>query len=174
METKTVDNDPDGDYFGPISGAKTVLLTTYRRDGTPVGTPVHVVAESNVAYIRTFDPSGKLKRMRRNPYVEVAPSTMRGRVTGPALAARARVLEGEESNAVARALARKYPLAHGKLIPWFHRRKGLTTVHIELTPASEGEPYGEPVARAARPAKPPMSGKHSPRAPQNAPDQCAV
>jgi hypothetical protein len=31
-------------------------------------------------------------------------------------------------------LARKYPIMHGRLIPWFHRRKGLVTTHIELTP----------------------------------------
>ncbi|HZA74799.1 MAG TPA: PPOX class F420-dependent oxidoreductase [Acidimicrobiales bacterium] len=121
-------------YFEPIEHAKTISLTTYRRDGTPVRTPVHVVAHDDVAYIRTFDPSGKLKRMRSNPEVEVAPSTVRGRVTGQSRAAKARILAGEESDAVGRALARKYPVMHGRLIPWFHRRKGLVTTHIEVTP----------------------------------------
>jgi hypothetical protein len=32
-------------------------------------------------------------------------------------------------------LAAKYPFLHGRLIPWYHRRKGLVTTHIELTPA---------------------------------------
>ena len=114
-------------YFEPIEHAKTISLTTYRRDGTPVRTPVHVVAHDDVAYIPTFDPSG-------NPEVEVAPSTVRGRVTGQSRAAKARILAGEESDAVGRALARKYPVMHGRLIPWFHRRKGLVTTHIEVTP----------------------------------------
>jgi hypothetical protein len=95
---------------------------------------VHVVAHDDVAYIRTFDPSGKLKRMRNNPEVEVAPSTVRGRVTGESRRAKARILTGEEADAAGRALARKYPILHGRLIPWFHRRKGLVTTHIELTP----------------------------------------
>jgi PPOX class probable F420-dependent enzyme len=121
--------------FDPIASAKTILLTTFKRDGTPVGTPVNVaVMSGDVAYVRTFDPSGKLKRMRRNADVEVAPSTLRGRATGPSVPARARVLAGSESETAATALAHKYPLMHGRLIPWYHRRKGLITTQIELTP----------------------------------------
>jgi uncharacterized protein len=120
--------------FDPIATARTILLTTYRRDGTPVGTPVNVVVVGNdVAYIRTFDPSGKLKRMRRNADVEVAPSTIRGRVTGPTVAARARILTGAESDAAAAALAHRFPFFHGRLIPWYHRHKGFVTTQIELT-----------------------------------------
>ena len=121
-------------YFDPLQHSRNVLLTTYRRDGTPVGTAVHVVARGDVAYVRTFDPSGKVKRMRNNSGVEVAPSTVRGRPTGPALPAKARFVEDAESAAVGRALAGKYRILHGHLIPWYHRRKGLTTVHVELTP----------------------------------------
>lgn len=118
-----------------FSGARQVLLTTYRRDGTPVGTPVHIAVAGPVAYVRTFDPSGKLKRLRRNPRVEIAPCTLRGRVTGPALAATARILAGAESAHAARLIEAKYPFLHGRLIPWYHRRKGFVTTQIELTPA---------------------------------------
>jgi hypothetical protein len=121
-------------HFSPIEDARYIVLTTFRRDGTPVPTPVHVVSEGDVAYIRTFDPSGKLKRMRNNPEVEVAPSTARGKVTGASRRASARILAGAESDAVAEAITRKHPFLHGRLIPWFHRRKGLATVHVELAP----------------------------------------
>jgi len=121
--------------FDAIPAARTILLTTYRRDGTPVGTPVNVVVgPGDVAYIRTFDPSGKLKRMRRNADVDVAPCTVRGRVTGPTVPARVRILTGAESDTAAAALARRFPLLHGRLIPRYHRRKGLVTTQIELTP----------------------------------------
>jgi PPOX class probable F420-dependent enzyme len=121
--------------FDSVASARTILLTTYKRDGTPVGTPVNVaVVGGDVAYIRTYDPSGKLKRMRRNADVEVAPSTVRGRVTGPAVPARARILAGAESDAAAAAIVHKHPLVHGRLIPWYHRRKGLVTTQIELSP----------------------------------------
>ena len=100
-----------------------ILLTTYRRDGTPVGTPVHVAVEGDVAYVRTFDPSGKLKRMRNNADVDIAPATLRGRATGPSSHARARILDGDESAHAAHLLATKYPLLHGRLIPWYHGRR---------------------------------------------------
>jgi uncharacterized protein len=119
--------------FTRFAGERQILLTTYRRDGTPVGTPVHVAVEGDRAYVRTFEPSGKLKRIRNNPEVEIAPSTLRGRPTGPARNVRARVLGGEEAAHAAHLLAAKYPLLHGRLIPWYHRRKHLVTTELELT-----------------------------------------
>jgi uncharacterized protein len=124
----------DTGQFAAIADNTYVLLTTYKRDGTPVGTPLHVVARGDHVYVRTFDPSGKLKRIRNNPDVEVAPSTVRGKVLGASRPARARILDGAESGAAAEALADKYPILHGHLIPWYHRRKGLTTTQLELTP----------------------------------------
>ncbi len=117
---------------------RTVLLTTYRRDGTPVGTPVHIAVAGNRAFFRTWETTGKLKRIRRNPDVAVAPSTVRGAPTGPAIRARARVLRGDEARYAARALARKYPILHGVAIPLFHRLRGYTTMHVELTPREDG------------------------------------
>ena len=49
---------------------QTVLLTTFRRDGTPVGTPVSVAVEGNRAYFRTWESAGKLKRI---PFKDRAP-----------------------------------------------------------------------------------------------------
>jgi uncharacterized protein len=114
---------------------KYVLLTTYRRDGTPVGTPVNIAVDGDSAFVRTWDTAWKLKRIRNNPEVEVAPSTMRGKPTGPALDARARILEGEESAYAGRAIARKHRILHGVLVPLVHRLRRNKTVHIELTPA---------------------------------------
>jgi uncharacterized protein len=133
MET-TID-DLRVEHAGPFArfaGERQILLTTYRRDGTPVGTPVHIAVEGDRAYVRTFEPSGKLKRIRNNPEVEIAPSTLRGRPTGEARTARARVLDGQEAAHAAHLLAAKYPLLHGRLIPWYHRRKHLITTELEL------------------------------------------
>jgi uncharacterized protein len=124
----------DTDQFAALADNKYVLLTTYKRDGTPVGTPIHVVARDGHVYVRTFDPSGKLKRIRNDADVEVAPSTARGKVRGASRPARARILTGAESDVAAEALAGKYPILHGHLIPWYHRRKGLKTTQLELTP----------------------------------------
>lgn len=118
----------------PFVRQRTVLLTTYRRDGTPVGTPVHVAVDDDLAFVRTWDTTWKLKRIRNNPEVELVPSTFRGRPTGQKIRARARILHGEESARAGRRLADKYPFLHGVLIPFIHRARGNETMHVELRP----------------------------------------
>jgi len=122
----------------PFVRKRTMLLTSYRKDGTPVGTPVHVAVAGDRAFFRTWDATWKAKRLSRNPAVEVAPSTFRGRPTGVAVRAHARLLSGEEEATAARALSAKYRLLHGAVIPWIYRRKGWRGVLYEITPA-EGQ-----------------------------------
>jgi PPOX class probable F420-dependent enzyme len=121
----------------PLDKQWAVLLTTYKRDGTPVGTAVNIVVEGDHAYFRTWDTAWKLRRIRNIPEVECAPSTPHGRPTGPAIRAHARVLEGEESARAGRLLARKYPVSHGLLVPLVHRLRGNKTMHVELSPAGD-------------------------------------
>jgi uncharacterized protein len=131
--TRTEAQEVSG-YFAPLSASKYMLLTTFRRDGTPVETPVHVVVEGDAAVFRTWDVSGKAKRIRRTATVEVAPSTLRGGRKGPDLPARAVLLEGEESRRAAEKLAQKHPVLHGHLIPWAHGRRGWKTQQYRLVP----------------------------------------
>ena len=121
---------------------KTAVLTTYRRDGSPVATPLSVVADGDRLLIRSYQAAGKVRRMRHHPEVEIAPSTARGRPTGPPLTALARRLDGEDARRAARLLARKYPGLQGVLVPLAHRllrsRYG-ATVHYELLPTDRPE-----------------------------------
>src|SRR5262245_5085337 len=121
----------------PFVRQKTALLVSYRRDGTPVGTPLSVAVDGDHAFVRSYERAWKTKRIRNRPEVELAPSTARGKPTGPAIRARARRLEGAEAKRAARALARKHPLLHGVVVPFGHRvgrsRTG-RTVHFELRP----------------------------------------
>jgi PPOX class probable F420-dependent enzyme len=118
---------------------KTVLVTTYRRNGRPVGTPVSLAVDGDHAYLRTFEKAGKTRRIQNNPRVDIAPSTARGQPTGPAIQATARRLEGAEVRRAARLLTHKHPLLHGLLVPLTHRlgrAKTGRTVHFKLTPAT--------------------------------------
>ncbi len=126
--------------FGPLARQTYVLLTTFKRDGTGVGTPVHIAVDGELAYFRTWDTTWKLKRIRNNPEVEVAPSTFGGGPTGAAVRARARILDGKESSNAGRLLARKHPILHGFLIPLVHRLRGNETMHVELRPLMEEVP----------------------------------
>src|SRR4030088_2373507 len=97
---------------GDWSGSRYLLLVTYRRDGRTVATPVWFAPAGGVLYVRTEAGSGKVKRIRREPRVLIAPSHLRGTPLEPALGASARILEDNSGVATAeRALAARYGLA---------------------------------------------------------------
>ncbi|MFF0219954.1 PPOX class F420-dependent oxidoreductase [Streptomyces vinaceus] len=73
-----------------LNQGKYVSLTTFRKDGTPVATPVWAVADGGELYVWTRSDSWKVKRIRNNGRVAVSPCDVRGRV-----AEGAAVLEGE-------------------------------------------------------------------------------
>jgi PPOX class probable F420-dependent enzyme len=125
--------------LAPFVEQKTALLTTFRRDGTPVATPLSVAVEGDHAYFRTYEKAGKTKRLRNDSHVELTPSTTRGTPTGTSIAAEVRRLGGTEDRHAARLLRRKHPLLHGIVVPLSHRlgrAKTGHTVHFELTPSS--------------------------------------
>jgi uncharacterized protein len=122
--------------FEDFRETRTVLLTTRKRDGTTVGTPVHLaLGLDGSAYFRTWSATGKVKRIRNFPQVWIAPSTMSGKPTGPTRQATAHRLLGPEAAAAADALAHKYPIMQGLLVPAFHRLTKKTTVHYVLLPS---------------------------------------
>jgi PPOX class probable F420-dependent enzyme len=118
-----------------LKATKTVLLTTYKRDGTPVPTPVSIAFEADRAFFRSYHKAWKTKRLRNNPIVQVAPSTLRGKPTGDAITAQARLLDAAEARVAARALARRHRLLQGVLVPLSHRLMRYRTMHYELLPA---------------------------------------
>ncbi len=62
-----------------FQGEKVISLETYRRNGVPVRTPVWFLIENGILYVHTDDGTGKVKRIRRNPKVRLAPSHFRGK-----------------------------------------------------------------------------------------------
>jgi len=115
-----------------LRSTKTVLLTTHRRDGTPVPTAVSIAFAGDRAFFRTYDKAGKAKRLRRDPHVEVAPATVAGKATGPAIDATATLLDGGQARLAARSLAGQHRLLQRVLVPLFHRLKRYRTLHYEL------------------------------------------
>jgi hypothetical protein len=127
------------DNFERFRDQHTVVLTTFKRDGTAVPTPVSlaVADDPTTGYLRTWSTSGKAKRMRNNDRVVVAPSTFRGKVTGPATPAEARLLGGAEDDHARQLLRRKHPILHGVLVPLGHRIQRNRTQHYELRPIDD-------------------------------------
>ncbi|MEO7268493.1 MAG: PPOX class F420-dependent oxidoreductase [Knoellia sp.] len=88
-----------------------VELTTFRRNGTPVATPVWIAPDGDELLIVTVDDTGKTKRLAHTARVELRPCDMRGGVApdAPRYAARARVERGAAAVArVKKAVGAKY------------------------------------------------------------------
>ena len=90
--------------------ARYVNLASFRRDGREVRTPVWIAeTERGEPVVYTNVNSGKVKRIRRNPRVRLAPCDMRGNVQGEWLDAKARIVEdAEQLEAGFRAMVKKY------------------------------------------------------------------
>lgn len=94
-----------------IRGQKYISLTTFRKNGAAVATPVWFGEDAGKLYVMTRSVMGKTKRIRNNPQVRIAPCTIQGKVTGQEFAASARILPlGEQSHA-RQTINRKYWLA---------------------------------------------------------------
>jgi hypothetical protein len=110
-----------------IRGQNYISLVTFRKTGAAIRTPVWFGEDGDRLYVMTRSDMGKSKRIRNNPRVRIAPSTIRGKVTGAEFEARARILPPDEHARARETINRKYWAARLPLI-W---RK--TDTYIELT-----------------------------------------
>jgi PPOX class probable F420-dependent enzyme len=102
-----------------ISGQNYISLTSFRKSGEGVRTPLWFAEGGGKLYFMTRSDSWKYKRIRNNPTVTVAPCKMNGKATGPEFQATARVLAPEEWPAARRLIKRKYWLAR---LPFWSKR----------------------------------------------------
>jgi PPOX class probable F420-dependent enzyme len=99
------------DDFATLDGRQYMSLTTFRKDGQPVPTPVWFARAGDKLYVFSDASAGKIKRIRNTSRVTVAPCTLRGDVLGPPLEATARILGSPAERKLADdALLRKYGL----------------------------------------------------------------
>ncbi|BBH65584.1 PPOX class F420-dependent oxidoreductase [Actinoplanes sp. OR16] len=94
-----------------LGSEKYVLLTTFRKDGRAVATPLWVVPDGSGLGFWTVADSGKVKRIRNSGRVTVAPCDMRGKPTGgETIEATARIGDTADFQRVAQTLKKKYGL----------------------------------------------------------------
>ena len=98
---------PDQD-LAPFVGRKYISLETFKKNGEGVKTPVWFVLHGGAFYVYTEADSWKVKRIRNNARVRVAPCGVRGDVKGPWLDGTASFVEGDERIAADKLLDRKY------------------------------------------------------------------
>ncbi|ANY24978.1 MULTISPECIES: PPOX class F420-dependent oxidoreductase [Gordonia] len=124
--------------FGEAGTAKYVSLTTYRKDGTAVTSPLWAALDGDRLVMWTVADSWKVKRLRRDPRVVVQACDVRGHKTfGEPVSGTAEVLDEAGSDSVKRAIARKYGLLGKITILGSKIRRGKHgSVGIVITPAA--------------------------------------
>jgi PPOX class probable F420-dependent enzyme len=95
--------------FPDLRKEQCIALTTFRKTGEAVTTPVWFAESLGTIYVETHADAGKLKRLRHTARVTLAACTYSGKVTGSVSAGSARILtEPQESKEALAALAKKY------------------------------------------------------------------
>lgn len=139
MRTRT---DPDTHPTTPLTfPGKYLSITSFRTDGTGVATPVWFVQQDGEFLAETDDNTYKVKRIMRDPSVQIAPCDARGRLIGVPISAWARILPEADLARVQELLARKYRVA---MVFFKPIRSIQSALHI-------GRPRGNPVALAITP-----------------------
>ena len=93
-----------------FANQKYLNLMTFKKDGTGVATPVWFVETGGTLYIYTLADAWKVKRIRNNPKVQIAPCDIRGKLKGEWVEARARIVDESEATTAHQLLDKKYGL----------------------------------------------------------------
>lgn len=108
-----------------FANEKYLNLESYKKTGVPVLTPLWFAEENGLIYIYSVADAGKVKRIRNNPRVRIAPCDMRGKLQGDWVEGRARILDEAEAQHGNSLLDQKYGLMKkaGNLLSRLRRRK---------------------------------------------------
>ena len=113
-----------------LKSRRYISLTTFKRDGTHVSTPVWVVSDDGKRLlVWSAAKTWKVRRIRRNPRVLVAPANFRGKERGARIEAAARVIEHQRIDEL---LRQKYGWQK-RALDLFNRRSNTQWATIELS-----------------------------------------
>ncbi len=130
---------PGVDELERLSRSKYLSLTTFRKSGAAVATPVWVVRDGDHLYVTTKSDSGKAKRLRNNQQVLLAPCDMRGNLTGEQVPGTARLLDDAGTRRVGELVGQRFGLLYRLMgLAEKFRRGAAPSVGIEITPAPPG------------------------------------
>jgi PPOX class probable F420-dependent enzyme len=128
--------------FEPLRGHKYCLFVSFRRDGGGVPTPVWFgLDDDGRLFFRTGTNVAKVRRIRNEPRVLVAPCTLRGKPLAPAIEGRATVVASERKEHAEAAIQSNYGLGR-KIYESAADAVGGDEVYVEVVPREgwEGPP----------------------------------
>ncbi len=115
-----------------FAGQKYLSIETYRKTGEPVRTPVWFVENNGILYVRTSQDTGKYKRVRNNPAVQIVPCSGRGKPKGEWVKAEAGLASEEDSQNAYRLLEKKYGMLY-RMTSMFLRRREPVILEIRVS-----------------------------------------
>jgi PPOX class probable F420-dependent enzyme len=127
---------PSAEDFSAFAGARQCLLVTFRRSGQPVPCAVNFGLDHGRLYLRTDGNSAKVKRLRGDSRVLVAPCGLRGTPRGPAVRGTARILPTAEQEHADAVVAANWSPAMRVLergLDRAARRFAVPLVYVEIT-----------------------------------------
>ena len=111
---------------------KYINLETYKKDGTPVRTPVWFVIDNDLIYVITRDSTGKVKRLKNNQDVQIVSCSFKGEPKNEWVKGKAEKIAGEEADKAIKLRKKKYGM-FARLTGIFTSQKGNLVVYsIEL------------------------------------------
>ncbi|MEU1598137.1 PPOX class F420-dependent oxidoreductase [Streptomyces sp. NPDC005708] len=120
-----------------LATGKYLLITSYRKNGTGVATPVWVVRDGDALGVWTTADSWKVKRIRARADVLVGPCDVRGNPTGDQVPAIAELTDAPATARYRQLIARKYGILGRLTLLGSRLRRGEQgTVGIRVTPTS--------------------------------------
>ena len=107
-----------------LAAERYVVLTTFRKDGRAVPTPIWVAGDAGELVLWSERKAGKVKRIRNGGRVEVQACDLRGRTThGAKVGGQARLLDLDGTQRAQRVIARKYGV-FGRVSMFFSKLRG--------------------------------------------------
>jgi PPOX class probable F420-dependent enzyme len=111
----------DSTWRDQVFPGRFLSVTSFKRDGSGVATPLWSVSDGERLYAFTDLHSAKIKRIRRNPRVLVAPCRVNGDLRGEPVPATAEVLtETEDLERVRKLLLARYKVSY-RVVMFFYR-----------------------------------------------------
>ena len=116
------------DKLSMFLNQKYINLETYKKDGTPVRTPVWFVIDNDLINVITRDSTGKVKRLRNNHDVRIVSCSFKGEPKNEWIKAKAENITGDEADKAIKMRKKKYGMS-ARLIGLFTSQKGNLIVY---------------------------------------------
>ena len=117
-----------GNNLDQFLDQKYINLETYKKDGTPVRTPVWFVIDNDLIYVITRDSTGKVKRLGNNQDVQIVSCSFKGEPKNEWIKGKVEKITGKEADIAIKLRKKKYGMS-ARLIGLFTSQKGNLVVY---------------------------------------------